>query len=100
MSGLALTLEDVLAAARCVAYWQRAGGRPAAFAARIHGAASRAARFRDRTGLIEPRLGDGSLMAAAHSLMPGKPDAARPLTTAEIIAALGPVCCVVSRSSG
>lgn len=98
MSTLTLTIEDLLAAARCVAQWRRVGARPFAVARHLRDAAQRAAQYRQRTGQINPRLGDGSVMAAAVALVPYKRNSAAPVTMPELTAALGPVCLVFSNN--
>lgn len=65
-----LTLEDLLAAARCVALWQGAGADPRRIARHIRRAAERAERFRREEGRIHPVLGDGTVAAAASALAP------------------------------
>ena len=88
----ALTMEDILAAARCVALWHQTGAEPLGIAQHIRDAAHRAADYRHATGRIHPSLGDGSVMAAALSLAPGAgARKSRPLTTVDLLRALGPV---------
>jgi hypothetical protein len=88
----ALTMEDILAAARCVALWSQTGAAPLGIACHIRDAAHRAAQYRYTTGRIHPRLGDGSVMAAALSLAPGvASEERRAVSTHDLLRALGPV---------
>jgi hypothetical protein len=85
-------MEDILAAARCVALWTQTGARPLSIAHHIRDAAHRAALYRQATGRVHPRLGDGSVTAAAASLTPGlSASGRRPVTTVDLLHALGPV---------
>ena len=86
-----LTLEDVLAAARCVALWQRAGADPLAMARHLRAAAERADSFRQAARRVHPMLGDGTLAAAASSLCPGRPGEGAALSMQDLLPALGAV---------
>lgn len=71
MSDLALTLEDILAAARALGALHEAGADDRALeraARRLLAGARIARRRRALTGRADPRFGDGSLAAAASSL--------------------------------
>lgn len=88
----ALTMEDILAAARCVALWRQTGAEPLGIARHIRDAAHRAAHYRLTNGRVHPFLGDGSVMAAAINLSPGAAsEKSRPVTTFDLLRALGPV---------
>lgn len=87
-----LTVEDILAAARCVALWNRVGARPLTVARHIREAARRACQYRHVTGQMHPQIGDGSVMAAAAALMPSRrPLPGRAVSTLDLLHALGPV---------
>lgn len=99
MMAPALTVEDAMAAARCVALWQRAGRRPARVARQIMKAAQRARRHRAEKGEFHPVLGDGSVMVAALRLRPDIGRLSKPVTTIELLRALGPVCFVLGKGA-
>lgn len=96
---LALTMEDILAAARCVAQWSAVGARPLTIARHIREAASRALHFRHATGRVHPLLGDGSVMAAAASLAPTRTaKGQRAVNTLQLLRALGAVSFALTSS--
>jgi hypothetical protein len=96
----ALTLEDIVAAARCVALWGKLGVRPLRAASWLKRAVARAAAYRQETGLVHPTLGDGSLSAAAASLSPCRGQVSRILITpGDLLDALAPVSVVLGQGA-
>lgn len=99
MNGSSLTLEDVLAAARCIALGARNGRDPGKVARAIRAAAGIALIERLGTGRAHPRYGDGSLSAASLALSPTAPTAP-PITVPELLAALGVLADVWAETAG
>lgn len=94
-----LTLEDIVAAGRCIALWTAVGADPARVARRLCRAAARAARFREAAGRPHPWLGDGSLAAAAGCLTPGRLGAGtEPIGTRALLAAFAPLALAVAQA--
>lgn len=94
-----LTLEDIVAAGRCIALWSAAGADPARAALRVCRAAARAARFRAVAGRPHPWLGDGSLSAAAGCLSPGRlASGAAPIHVGALLAAFAPLAAAVAQA--
>ena len=100
MSARQLTIEDVLAAARCVALWQRVGARPLTMARAIREASLEAADHYAVHGRAHPQLGDGSVMAAAARLRPGAAAPETPITMPELLRALAPVSLALGSVAG
>lgn len=88
MNCAVLTLEDVLAAARCIALSARFGCDPRSVARSLWTAAGIAMAERTATGRAHPHYGDGSLSGASHALSPSAP-ATAPIQVPELLAALG-----------
>lgn len=88
MNGSSLTLEDILAAARCIAVSARAGRDPDGVAHALVGASGIALAMRIATGRAHPRYGDGSLSAAAAAFGPVAP-LAPAIGVSELLAAIG-----------
>lgn len=96
----ALTLEDIIAAARCVALWRKRGVRPIRAAEWLKRRAVRAEAHRLETGTVHPTLGDGSISAAAGSLSPCRGHVASGLVTpADLLDAMAPVSVVLGHGA-